>query len=75
MAEKFADIWLKNSSIADRNEYVVQSRALSDLYDPPGSPASLHGATILSTTYGIDLSWHRSTLISIDDIVRAYKVR
>lgn len=40
-------------------------------FEPVGSPASLHGVTIMREQYGVDISAHRSAMLSEADVLEA----
>jgi len=48
--------------------YEVASRSLSEDYEPQGSPANKAGQEVLVNEYGIDMTPHRSRLLSEQDI-------
>lgn len=65
MAEGFAREWLQRNGFAD---YTVISRALTDAYEPEGSPASTHGVELMNEIYNIDISAHRSRMLTLEDV-------
>jgi len=69
MAEGLAKQWLKKNSL--ELTYKVQSRALTEMYEPAGSPASEHGIEVMRSVYGVDISSHRSALLSLEDVNNA----
>ncbi|OQR96782.1 hypothetical protein ACHHYP_20689 [Achlya hypogyna] len=76
MAEALAKHWLtQHPSPSVR----VRSLALSDEFEPPGSPASAHGVAAMARR-GIDMQAHRSRLITKDlvdeaDVIYCVTVR
>ena len=73
MAEAFGKSWVREMSSQHPGIADVQiwSRGLTDDYEPPGSPASEHGVSILRDDYGIDNSQHVSKLITEEDVMAA----
>lgn len=65
MAEGFAKQWLSEHNLDD---YVVESRSLTTDYEPIGSPPSKHGECLMREIYGLDISKHRSKLLSAEDV-------
>ena len=68
MAEQFGKEWLKSSGL--ENVKIV-SRSISTDYEPVGSPASEQGVQLMRELYGIDMSNHRSQLLSGEDVENA----
>lgn len=66
MAEGFGNQWLATNGLF--GEYLVQSRSLTEDYEPVGSPASAHGIDLMKHTFNIDISSHRSALLSEEDV-------
>ena len=65
MAEYHARKWFEERGV---NDVKVMSRALTDAYEPPGSPASENGIIVMKQDFGIDMSAHRSALLQQSDI-------
>jgi protein-tyrosine-phosphatase len=72
IAEQFAKQYLMSRSI---NDVRVVSRSLTTDYEPEDSPASEQGVTLLKETYDIDMSSHRSKMLSAEDVAQASVVR
>lgn len=72
MAEHFASAWLVDKSLQGR--YKVVSRGLTDRYEPPNSPASSNAVHVLAKDFSLDLSPHRSSLLSSDEVDNAYLI-
>lgn len=68
MAEVLAKKWLTEKGHKD---FTVVSRSLTDSYEPENSPASLNGIKILQQDYSLDMTNHRSKLLSEGDLERA----
>lgn len=68
MAEFFTREWFTKREMKN---YKVMSRALTDRYEPPGSPASENGIIIMREDFGIDMSSHRSALLQQCDVDNA----
>lgn len=68
IAEGFAKHWLEKNGV---DGFIVESRSLSQDYEPVGSPASAHGVDLMKDIYDIDISRHRSTLLTEDDVLKA----
>ncbi|KAJ1422862.1 phosphotyrosine protein phosphatase I superfamily [Ochromonadaceae sp. CCMP2298] len=69
--------YLLRSKLSELNlaeEYVVESRSLSEDYEPQGSPANEMGREVMQKEYGIDTSAHRSRLLSAQDVQRAWMI-
>ncbi|RHY01699.1 hypothetical protein DYB25_012124 [Aphanomyces astaci] len=62
MAEALAKQWIKECHPRALS-IKVTSMALSDEYEPPGSPASAHAVTAMRRR-GLDLTSHRSQLVN-----------
>ena len=65
IAEHLARQWLNQN---DLHNFSVISRALTDAYEPPGSPASENGVVVMKEDYNIDMSSHRSCLLTQADV-------
>lgn len=65
IAEGFARQWLLQNGL---DGYIVSSRSLSTDYEPVGSPPNAHGKSLMMDLYGIDISMHRSQLLSDRDV-------
>ena len=50
------------------NDYTVISRALTDQYECPGSPASENGVLVMKKDFDIDMSSHRSALLTQSEV-------
>jgi protein-tyrosine-phosphatase len=70
MAEQFAKSWLSQNNLSTQHHLVI-SRALSDKYEPPNSEASYNGIKVLAEDYSLDLSYHRSAMLSHKDVETA----
>ena len=66
MAEQFANSWLIRNDLT--HQFKVISRALTDKYEPPNSPASSHGVEILAKEFSLDLSSHRSSMLTLQEV-------
>lgn len=66
MAECFANNWLRLNGLVD--QFIVVSRALTSDYEPPNSPASVQGINVLLKDYSLDMSSHRSALLTAEDV-------
>ena len=66
MAEQFANSWLIRNDLI--HQFRVISRALTDKYEPPNSPASSHGVEILAKEFSLDLSSHRSSMLTLQEV-------
>lgn len=55
-------------------EYEVSSRSISTDYEPEGSPASENGVLVMRDRYNIDMTSHRSTLLSGNDLHNLYAI-
>lgn len=53
-----------------QREYIKHFSGISPNFEPPGSCASPHGATIMRE-HGVKLAGHRSSLLSLLDILEA----
>ena len=60
-----------NESSEDIKTYTVGSRSLSTNYEPINSPPSAQGVQVLREDYGLDMTAHRSQLLSAQDIADA----
>mmetsp|Transcript_4438 Transcript_4438/g.4563 ORF Transcript_4438/g.4563 Transcript_4438/m.4563 type:complete len:162 (-) Transcript_4438:110-595(-) len=69
MAEGLAIRWLEKNELS--HKYKVVSRGLTDEYEPPNSPASSQAVIIMAEDFGIDISNHRSKLLTLNDIQEA----
>jgi protein-tyrosine-phosphatase len=69
MAELIAVTWLNNNNLSAN--FKVLSRALTDEYEKPNSVASFNGIQILREEFSLDLTPHRSSLISSKDVEQA----
>ena len=49
----------------------ILSRALTEDYEPSGSPASDNGVEIMKSEYNIDISGHRSAMLTQKDVDEA----
>lgn len=74
MAEYLARQWFINNKTENSHNFTVISRALSDRYEPPGSPASENGVIIMKEDFGIDMSSHRSALLRQTDVDEAVAI-
>jgi protein-tyrosine-phosphatase len=68
MAEYLARQWFASNGI---EKYTVISRGLTDQYEPPGSPASNNGIIVMKEDFGIDMSTHRSALLTQSEVDEA----
>jgi protein-tyrosine phosphatase len=68
MAEYFARQWLQQKH---SEHFTILSRALTDQYEPPGSPASTNGVIVMKEDFDIDMNSHRSALLTQADVDRA----
>ena len=73
MAEYLCRRQLKKEGIHEA-PFVVISRSLSTDYEPEGSPASSQGIEVMSHDYQIDMTTHRSTLLSQEDVDNAFLI-
>lgn len=64
VAEALAIKWLKDHE----RDIEVISRSLSTDYEPENSPASKYSIDILLDEFGIDITSHRSKLLTENDI-------
>ncbi|CAM9607761.1 unnamed protein product [Ectocarpus sp. 13 AM-2016] len=76
IAEGLAKKWLSERygvGVQDLEQagYKVKSRGCSTDFEPVGSPASPHGVTIMREQYGVDISAHRSAMLSEADVLEA----
>jgi protein-tyrosine-phosphatase len=69
MAEVMAKHWLSQHS-SPNISFSVGSAALSDSFEPPGSPASAHSIAVMAQR-GLSLSVHRSRLINQEIVDKA----
>lgn len=69
IAEGFGNHWIEKNELL--GQYDVISRGLTDMYEPPGSQASAPGIEVMLEDYGIDISNHRSRLLSSEDVHEA----
>jgi protein-tyrosine-phosphatase len=67
MAEAFGKAFLNEKGLS--SSFEVVSRALTDAYEPADSPASENGIQALWGDWGLDISNHRSTILSSEDII------
>jgi protein-tyrosine-phosphatase len=72
MAEHFASAWLVDKNL--QGQYKIISRGLTDRYDPLNSPASPNAVDVLAKDFSLDLSPHRSSLLSSDEVNDAYLI-
>lgn len=72
MAEQFGTEWLVDKKL--EGQYKIISRGLTDRYEPPNSVASANAVYTLSENYCLDLSQHRSALLSSDEVDEAYLI-
>lgn len=49
---------------------MLNAAGTSGQYEPPGSPASAHGITIMRE-HGLDITGHRSAVLSTKDVLEA----
>jgi protein-tyrosine-phosphatase len=68
MAEGFANKFLQSNG---NTSCVVISRALTGAYEPPNSHASRHGIEVLLEHFSIDISSHRSALLTQQEVDNA----
>ena len=66
MAEQFAFQWLTQNNLTTK--FQIISRALTDKYEPPNSPASSHSILVLADDFSIDLRHHRSSILSSQEV-------
>ena len=66
MAEQFAKSWLAQNNLSA--QYKVVSRALTDRYEAPNSAASSQAVQVLADEFSLDLSSHRSALLTAKDV-------
>ena len=71
MAEHFAKKYLNEHSFG--NVHVV-SRSLTTNYEPESSPASEQGVVLMKEDHGVDMSAHRSKMLSANDVAHATMV-
>ncbi|CAN0090028.1 unnamed protein product [Ectocarpus sp. 8 AP-2014] len=76
IAEGLAKKWLSERygvGVQDLEQagYKVKSRGCSTDFEPVGSPASPYGVTIMREQYGVDISAHRSAMLSEADVLEA----
>ncbi|CAM9605247.1 unnamed protein product, partial [Ectocarpus fasciculatus] len=76
IAEGLAKKWLSERygvGVQDLEKagYKVKSRGCSTDFEPVGSPASPHGVTIMREQYGVDITAHRSVMLSEADVLEA----
>ena len=74
MALKFGEQWFldqQKTSLPSSQQYRFIARGLTDEYEPWGSPASANGIHVLAEDFQLDLSQHRSTLLSGTDVEAA----
>ncbi len=50
------------------SQFTVQSRGITEDYEPAGSPASPQAVQVLNQDYGLDLTSHRSRILSEEDV-------
>lgn len=67
-AAALAKKWLLDHN---REEIEVLSRSLSTEYEPENSPPSAHSKDIISSEFNVDISAHRSALLTAEDVERA----
>lgn len=73
MAEAFAKKWASENK-KPGTEFEIVSRALTDMYEPPDSPASMPGIQVLLEDYALDLNEHRSCLLTDADVDAAHAI-
>ena len=66
MAMKFAESWLADRNTSSSGRFI--SRGLTDAYEAPGSPASSNGVEVLLNDFSLDLSQHRSALLTATEV-------
>lgn len=69
-AAALAHRWLQIHHRDEEGDEVI-SRSLTTAYEPENSPASEYSIQIMKETYGIDISSHRSKLLSEEDVRNA----
>ena len=72
LAEYICRLKLKQKGLEE--EFHVKSRSLSTDFEPEGSPASEQGVIVMRNKYDIDMTRHRSTLLTQGDINEAYAI-
>lgn len=65
-----ACIWCLSHLLVSQNATLLPCAGLSTQFEPPGSPASAHGVSIMRE-HGVDMVDHRSTLLSPTDVLEA----
>jgi protein-tyrosine-phosphatase len=79
MAEVIAKHWFAQQCcctvqvLRDVHGWDIRSGGLTDEYEKPGSPASANGVTAMKRI-GMDLTQHRSTVLTPDDIRQATRI-
>jgi protein-tyrosine-phosphatase len=68
-AEGLANKWLSDNGKG--GEYSIISRSISTAYEPEQSPPSQFSVQIMNTDFGVDISSHRSQLITEEEIIEA----
>jgi protein-tyrosine-phosphatase len=72
MAEYLFRRYLQQQGI--ESEFTVASRSLTTMYEPENSPASYQGVEVMEKYYGVDMTGHRSKLLSAEDVQNAYAI-
>lgn len=62
---------LAESDCEGKGGFVVGSRSLTDRYEPPGSAASANSVKAMHELYGVDISEHRSALLTREEVAGA----
>jgi protein-tyrosine phosphatase len=66
-----AGLAMKWAADNNREDFTFQSRSLSEDYEPVGSPPSTHSADIMMAEFNVDISSHRSALLTPEDVAKA----
>lgn len=56
------------------DKYHICSRALTNQYEPEGSPASMNSIETMKNDFHIDIANHESKLLDDNDVAKAYKI-
>ena len=68
MAEAFAKKYITNKTANEAQPsghgWHVTSAGITEDYEPAGSPASTHGVTVMRELYAMDISGHRSSMLT-----------
>lgn len=72
MVEYVARQKLAGMGISD--QFTVASRSLCTDYEPEGSPASAQGVEVMREDFGIDMTAHRSRLLTQEDVDNAFAI-